>query len=67
MEPQKAKIVTEVTSGCGDYFYFLFRFSAFPTYYFYDKNQRHIKALKPGAFNTAPVNTLPSFLVLGTR
>ena len=33
-------IVTEVTSGCGDDFYFLSRLSSYPTYYFYHQNQK---------------------------
>lgn len=34
---KKTEIVTEVTSGYGYDFYFLFRLSAFPTYYYYSK------------------------------
>lgn len=37
--PQKPDIVTKGTAGHGDDFCFLFRLSAFPTYYFY-KNQK---------------------------
>lgn len=36
---KKPEIVTEVSAGHGDDFCFLFRLSAFPTYYF-DKNQK---------------------------